>query len=131
MTKKKGIIIAIVIFIIILSLAISIYMPNKEKIKEDSTTDAYYLLKREEKYGVINTNGDIIIEPQYDKIVIPNQHKALFICNNENSRKILNDKNEEILTNLSSYCILKYRYISQKISDQNIKQVVFYLVGVS
>ena len=97
MTKKKGIIIAIVIFIIILSLAISIYMPNKEKIKEDSTTDAYYLLKREEKYGVINTNGDIIIEPQYDKIVIPNQHKALFICNNENSRKILNDKNEEIL----------------------------------
>ena len=40
MTKKKGIIIAIVIFIIILSLAISIYMPNKEKIKEDSTTDA-------------------------------------------------------------------------------------------
>lgn len=39
--------------------------------------------------------------------------------------------NEEILTNLSSYCILKYRYISQKISDQNIKQVVFYLVGVS
>ncbi len=97
MTKKKGIIIAIVIFIIILSLAISIYMPNKEKIKEDSTTDAYYLLKREEKYGVININGDIIIEPQYDKIVIPNQHKALFICNNENSRKILNDKNEEIL----------------------------------
>jgi len=39
--------------------------------------------------------------------------------------------NEEILTNLPPYCILKYQYIYQKISNQNKKQVVFYLVGVS
>ena len=45
-----------------------------------------------------------------------------------NANKLIN---EEILTNLSPYCILKNRYIYQKISDQNIKQVVFYLVGVS
>ena len=39
--------------------------------------------------------------------------------------------NEEILTNLPPYCILKYQYIYQKISNQNKKQVVFYLVGVT
>ena len=95
MTKKKSAII-IIILIVIISLAISIYIPNMKKIEEKITDNSisYYILKQDEKYGVINGSGDIIIEPQYEEIIIPNQHKAVFICKNDNESKIVNEKKE-------------------------------------
>lgn len=58
------------------------------------------------KWGVINSSGDIIIEPTYDEmIVIPDSTKAVFICTYDvdytsgtYKTKVLNEKNEEILT---------------------------------
>ena len=64
MSKKTGIII-IISLLVILGIGISIYMPNKDKLKketEDNTDISYYLLKNDEKYGVINNNGDIVIK---------------------------------------------------------------------
>lgn len=102
MTKKTSIIIVISIIIIIISLAISIYMPNKEKINEEleeDTSISYYLLKADEKFGVINQDGNIVIDTIYDEIIIPSLHKAVFICKNaEEETKILDNNNQEIFT---------------------------------
>ena len=102
MTKKKSAIIIMMIIIIVISLAISIYIPNIKKIKEKMTDNSisYYVLKKDERYGVINRNGDIIIEPQYEEIRIPNEHKAVFIC--DDGSKIVNEKNETIFSKYSN-----------------------------
>lgn len=104
MAKKKSVIIVISIVIIVISLAISIYIPNRKKIEEkiEDNSISYHLLKREEKYGIINGNGDIIIEPQYEEIIIPNQHKAVFICKNDEEKKVVNAKNETIFNKYSN-----------------------------
>ena len=38
----------------------------------------------------------MIIEPQYDEIIIPNQHRPVFMCRNEEKRKFVNYDNDEI-----------------------------------
>ena len=100
MSKKTGIII-IISLLVILGIGISIYMPNKDKLQketEDNTDISYYLLKNDEKYGVINNNGDIIIDAEYDEIVIPNINRDVFICTKEEKQKVLNSKKNEIFS---------------------------------
>lgn len=96
MTKKKGIIIVVAIIIVCISLVISIYMPNRAKLNEQKEgKEPFYLFKSEEKFGIINSEGEIVIQPEYDEIIIPNIRKAVFICDGE---KILNANNEKIFT---------------------------------
>ena len=79
--SKKVSIIAICI-IIVVSLVISIYIPNREKIEEtEDPSINYSIIEKNGKSGVAK-NGDTIIEPQYDEIIIPNSHRAVFMCKN-------------------------------------------------
>ena len=71
-----------------------------EEVKEID----YMVFKEKNKYGVINKNGDVIIQPKYDIVQIPNPSKPLFICKynynadkNQYNTKVLNDKQEQIL----------------------------------
>lgn len=100
MTNKTKIIVIISVVLIILSLGISIYMPNREKIEEnlEDNSISYFLLKEEDKFGVINQNGEIILKPEYQEIIIPNEHRAVFICLKDNERTIINEKNQKIFT---------------------------------
>lgn len=127
MTKKKSAIIVIsIIIIIIISLAISIYIPNMKKIEQkiEDNSISYYLFKENEKYGIINSSGDIIIQPQYDEIIIPNIHKAVFICKNEDENKIVNEKNEIIFDKYSNVTPIELtNVISETLYE---KQVLMY-----
>ena len=93
--SKKISIVAIVI-IIVVSLLISIYIPNKEKIEEtENVSINYSTIEKEGKIGV--TDGvNMIIEPKYDEIIIPNSHREVFWCRNEDNAKFVNEENEEI-----------------------------------
>ena len=94
MAKKRSII--IISIIILVSLMISVYIPNKEKIEENNDTSiSYFVTEKDGKIGV--TDGvNIIIEPQYDEIIIPNKHKAVFMCQKEDNKKFVNYNNKEI-----------------------------------
>lgn len=98
--SKKTIMIIVGIIIIAISLVLSIYIPNRNKIEKsiDNPSITYSILEENEKVGVIDENKNIIIEPQYDEIIIVNSHKAVFICANNEGTIIINDKNKEILT---------------------------------
>ena len=99
MSKKKTLVIIISVLIIIVSIVMSIYLPNRKKIVEKiEETSIYYKLKQDDKYGIINEKGELVLEPHYEEIIIPNLHKAVFICKNKDEQKILNDKNEELFT---------------------------------
>ena len=81
MSKKVSII--IVAIIVIVSLAISIYIPNKERLSNEKidTSKNYEAIEENGKIGV-KDGENIIIEPQYDKIIIPNEHREVFMCEN-------------------------------------------------
>lgn len=94
MTRKISII-AIAI-IILVSLIISIYIPNREKIEEtENTSISYYVIEKDGKKGV--TDGvNLIIEPKYDEIIIPNPHRTVFRCINGYDEKFVDENDVEI-----------------------------------
>ena len=106
---KKKIIIGVIILLFIILTAVGLityFKSNKKTGPTDISYDIpeieyrYFIVSINEKFGVIDTNGNIIIEAKYDNIVIPNPKKAVFICSNneDNKNKIFNDKAKEIFT---------------------------------
>ena len=100
--KVIATIIALIVIIMVIVSVISLFKPKKEKINEKYE---YFSLHANNKWGVINNKGEVIIEPKYDEmIIIPDKTKELFIYSdnvnyeNETYRtKIINSKGEEIL----------------------------------
>ena len=59
--------------------------------------------------GVINKEGNAIINPKYEDVKIPNPEKDLFVCYTaENNTTVLNKNSEEIKTPK------KYRYFDNR-----------------
>ena len=113
MKKKKLIIIGILILIIIaIVVSLIIYFSNRAKYIFDVeyvSNIEYNTVKVEDKYGVIDGNGNIVIEPTYNVIQIPNPSKPVFICmsnynteTKEYETKALNDKKEQVITGYSN-----------------------------
>lgn len=104
--SKKISIIAICI-IIVVSLVISIYIPNREKIEETEDVSINYSIIEENGKNGVAQNGDTIIEPQYDEIIIPNSHRAVFMCENGENKKFVNQENEEIFKKYDNVQLLE------------------------
>ena len=104
--KKKSIVMIIIVLLIIIAIAGYFIYRHIEKSgreyeieKIDLQDYVYFILREDGKYGVINTNGDIIIHPEYTNVIIPNPKKAVFICYDENNQtKVLNQNNEQIFS---------------------------------
>ena len=108
MNKKVLLILIFVIVIgIIAAIGGIIFIKNSDKSYklEEVTSFDYFKLYENNKYGVIDKNGKIIIEAKYENVDIPNPSKAVFIVysnynsqNGEYQTQVLNGKNEKILT---------------------------------
>ena len=107
--KKKVIFISIIICVI-LAIIFTVLMVIKKKnalleYRLEVVTEIDYMVFNENnKFGVINKNGDIVVEAKYDEIQIPNPSKPLFICmynydaeKKQYNIKVFNDKSEQIL----------------------------------
>lgn len=106
--KRKIIFINLgIISIIAISVIIMVIRNNNHKFNyeiEKVNNINYVLINENNKFGVINKNGDVVVKPIYDEIDIPNPSKPVFICmynfdeqKNQYSIKVLNDKSEQIL----------------------------------
>lgn len=94
MSKKISII--IICIIIVISLGMSIYIPNRDKIEEtENFSITYSLIEKQGKIGV-SKNGEVIINPQYDEIIIPNEHRDVFLCELEENVKFVNAENKQV-----------------------------------
>ena len=113
--KKKNLIIVVLIIAILAGLTYiivnKIQKENKKYEIAQINEYKYFVLKENEKYGVINTEGKTIIEPKYDDIKIPNPEKAVFICYEGESTKVLNNNGEEIYTQYENIQPLKLKNI--------------------
>ena len=106
--KKITISIAIIVFIaIVVFIGTIMWLSMIDKSYEVETVGEYqyFELYSEEMYGVIDRKGNKIIEPQYDKIEIPNPSKAIFICysdyqlGKEDFKTIVVNDKKEVLFN--------------------------------
>lgn len=100
--KVFAVIIALVVVIMFIFVIRNILTKGKETGKISSET--YFVVYKDNKWGVINSSGNIVIDPSYEEmIIIPNNKKDVFLCTydvnyetGEYKTKALNSKNEEI-----------------------------------
>ena len=108
MNKKKLIIILsiVVAIIIVATVLITIYIKNKSKYDfeiERVTEINYNIINSKDRYGVIDREGNVVVEPIYDIVQIPNPSKDIFVCmyeynveKREYKVKVLNAKGNEL-----------------------------------
>jgi hypothetical protein len=105
MNKVFATIIAIVVIIMII-VSLKRLLSNVDKTKDVSSLDTYISVYENNKWGVIDNKGNIVIELDNDEmIIIPDKNTGLFICmydvdysNDTYKTKVLNENGKEILT---------------------------------
>lgn len=91
--------ILIVVVIIIAIVTIAYFMLNRSEVKEEPIAHNYYKYYSNEKFGVIDKSGNVVIEANYQDIVIPNPtYPIFFLLENNEIKNVVNDKNENIFT---------------------------------
>ena len=96
--RTKKILLILLICIVLIGIIIltvnAIIKANKDYTLEKITDRNYFALYKNGKVGVINTNGEIIIKPEYNYIQIPNPTKDVFICSKNDNTVALNSEGE-------------------------------------
>ena len=114
----KKVFAVLVLFIVIIMFVVGIKklfttgMTSTGKI----TAVSYFPVYSNGKWGIINSNGDTIIEPQYEEMpVVPNNSQAVFICtydvdyeNGTYKTKVVNEKNNSIITGYDNIKFIDY-----------------------
>ena len=99
-----------VIIIVLLIPIVNITIGNiKKSYKvEKVSKEKYFVLLHENKTGVIDETGKIIIQPEYYDLHIPNPSKDIFVCyynyneeTGKSSTKVINEKGTELFTKYS------------------------------
>ena len=112
MKKKVAFIVIAVIIVVIIAILTTIYLIDRskydfeiEKVKDIN----YHIIHEDTKYGVIDRNGQIVVDTEYDIIQIPNPSKDIFVCmedydsqKKEYHTKVLNAKSEELYQEYSN-----------------------------
>ena len=94
--KKKNIIILTILLIIIIAItgyfiAQKIQKENRKYEIETISEYKYFVVKENNQYGVIDTQGNKIIETKYENVKIPNPERPVFICYEGENTKAINE----------------------------------------
>ena len=110
-------VIAVIIAILVMAMfviGIKEILRDRPITNQKSFAIAYYTIYENGKWGVINTKGEVIIEPTYDEmIIIPNCEEKVFICTQKvdydsktYETKVIDDKEKELFTNYDKVEVL-------------------------
>ena len=120
-TKVFAVIIAIAVIVMFIFMIKGLL--TKEDTKGKITSESYFVAYKDNKWGVINSQGNNVIDTAYaEMLIIPNNKVGVFICTydvnyetGEYKTKVLNEKNEQIFTQYD-----KVEPIQNKDKDNNI-----------
>lgn len=134
----KKVFAVLIVFIVLIMCIVLIFKFAKKEGKTETkvVANSYMALYTEGKWGVINSKGEIIVDPSYDDmIIIPDPTKPVFICQrevdlenksyisealNEKSQQLFTSyKNVEALQNIDSSNIISYDTNALKIENEN------------
>ncbi len=115
--KKRNIVILVLILLVIVFIAIFCGIKKIEENKKEYQIEKiseynYFVIKENDKYGVIDKLGNKVIGSNYDNVIIPNPTQSVFFCYEGKNLKILNNKNEEILKGYDSVEPLRLTNVS-------------------
>lgn len=100
--KVFGVLIGLVVMIMVIVSIVKL-IKNHHEINQLMGT-AYFTVLENNKWGVIDNKGNVVIQPQYDEMItIPNSQKSIFICaydviDNTYKTKVINEKNEQLFS---------------------------------
>ena len=103
---KKVVAVALAVVLIVLFMIAMKNLAGSDSSSHHLVSTTYFLFNQDNKWGVIDHNSKIIIEPTYeDALIIPNNKKAVFLATyNANyeegtyQTKVLDARGKEILT---------------------------------
>ena len=102
---KKSLVIIVIILLVFVVGKIAWNKFKKSYAVEEVTEQKYFLLLHDNNIGIIDKKGNVIIEPQYFDIHIPNPAKPIFVCYYDYKEgtgsyrtKIINEKGTELFT---------------------------------
>lgn len=106
MKKVFGVIAVFVVIILVIIGIKQMLKLDKNKTIEKNIELSYFTLYKNGNWGVINSSGEIIIEPSNGEMIeIPNKSKGVFVCtydvntaDNSFKTKAINEKNQQIFT---------------------------------
>ncbi len=134
-SNKKMIVIVIIALLLIIGLVLGFilgrnkkYSLKLEEIEEDDVQ--YYVLQKDSKFGVIDRNGAVVIEPQYDNVKIPNPTKDVFICSVDIENdiwKAVDKTNTQKWTEYSNVDSISLRAITSLVPFE--KDILKYKIG--
>ena len=104
---KKVFAVVIAIVVIIISIIAIKKLLTKAKNTKTVETISYFALYSDDKWGILGSNGETIINPMYQEMpIVIDSSKDVFLCTydineeqNTYKTKVVNSKNEEIFTN--------------------------------
>lgn len=104
---KKVFAVVIAIVVIIISIIAIQKLLTKAKNTKTVETLSYFALYSDNKWGILGSNGETIINPMYQEMpIVIDSSKDVFLCTydineeqNTYKTKVVNSKNEEIFTN--------------------------------
>lgn len=116
--KKVYAVIGVIIFIVMFIIGLNkILKEDKNTLATKNVELNYFSLYTNGNWGVINSSGDTIIQPEYgEMILIPNKAKPVFVCTYDVNyvdgtfkTKVINEKKQEIFTGYDNYFVLQNR----------------------
>lgn len=124
---NSKIILPIIIFIIIAFVVvffISSENSNKNNIslelEKDIPYEYFVMYSKDNKAGIISKNGNILIEPEYTEIYIPNQSKDVFFCFKDEEAIVLNKKGEIIFKEFEEVSFLETSEATELILEKEV-----------
>ncbi len=126
---KKVIAVIVAIAVIIMFIIGIKTLLTKDKTEQTTTVTSYYPVYTNEKWGVINQTGEIVIQAEHNQMItIPDNKTDLFICvydvdyiNNTYKTKVLDSKNKEKFTNYD---------LVETIENYDTNNILWYEEGV-
>lgn len=119
--KKKNIVLILIIAAILIGIITFVIIQNsknesrKYSIEKVENFD-YFVIQDNDKYGVIDKNAKIIIEPKFQNVIIPNPSKAVFLCTPAESQpKAFNEKNEELFTGYEEVASIRLKNLASNL----------------
>ena len=127
--KVIAVIVAIIIIVMFIYFLKGLFSQNRPNTIIKSTS--YFPIYQDEKWGVINSNGDMVINPSYEEmVIIPDPKTDIFLCTYDvdystgsYKTKAINAKNEEILTQYENIEALANKDSNHLWYEQNVIKV--------
>ena len=119
--KKRNKVLIIIGVVLVLGIVIFLLMNSNKQAERKYSIEKvenfnYFVVQDGDKYGVIDKKSNIIIEPDFQQVIIPNPSKPIFLCTPAESKtKILNEKKEELFSEYEEVNCIKLKNIASSL----------------